>query len=102
MKVAQLCLTLCGLMDYIVHGILQARIQEWVAFPSSRDLPNPGLPHCRWILYQLSHKGSPRKPKDISKCKQDRLSYCFFKEIRKSMEAHYIYPVSIRPGTAGP
>ena len=21
---------------------------------------NPGLPHCRWILYQLSHKGSPR------------------------------------------
>ena len=19
---------------------------------------NPGLPHCRWILYQLSHKGS--------------------------------------------
>ena len=21
---------------------------------------NPGLPHCKWILYQLSHKGSPR------------------------------------------
>ena len=21
---------------------------------------NPGLPHCRWILYQLSHQGSPR------------------------------------------
>ena len=21
---------------------------------------NPGLPHCRWILYQLSHKGTPR------------------------------------------
>ena len=21
---------------------------------------NPGRPHCRWILYQLSHKGSPR------------------------------------------
>ena len=21
---------------------------------------NPGLPHCRWILYQLSHKASPR------------------------------------------
>ena len=26
-------------------------------FPT-QDL-NPGLPHCRWILYQLSHKGSP-------------------------------------------
>ena len=21
---------------------------------------NPDFPHCRWILYQLSHKGSPR------------------------------------------
>ena len=21
---------------------------------------NPGLPHCRWILYQLNHKGSPK------------------------------------------
>ena len=21
---------------------------------------NPGLPHCRWILHQLGHKGSPR------------------------------------------
>ena len=21
----------------------------------------PGLPHCRWILYQLSHQGSPCK-----------------------------------------
>ena len=21
---------------------------------------NPGFPHCRWILYQLSHKGSPK------------------------------------------
>ena len=21
---------------------------------------NPGLPHCRWILFQLNHKGSPR------------------------------------------
>ena len=49
-------------MDYIVHGILQARILEWVAFPFSRGSQglNPGLLHCRWVLYQLSHKGSPR------------------------------------------
>jgi len=26
-----------------VHGILQARILEWVAMPSSKDLPNPGI-----------------------------------------------------------
>jgi len=30
-------------MEYTVHGILQARILEWVAFPFSRNLPNPGI-----------------------------------------------------------
>ena len=29
--------------DYTVHGVLQTRILEWVAFPLSRDLPNPGI-----------------------------------------------------------
>ena len=43
MKVAQLCLTLCDPMDYTVHGILQARTQEWYLFPSPGDLPNPGI-----------------------------------------------------------
>ena len=42
-KVAQSCPTLCDSMDYTVHGILQARILEWVAFPFSGDLPNPGI-----------------------------------------------------------
>ena len=35
-KVSQSCQTLCDHMDYTVHGILQARILEWVAFPFSR------------------------------------------------------------------
>ena len=30
----------------------------WGIFPTQGL--NPGLLHCRWILYQLSHKGSPR------------------------------------------
>ena len=30
-------------MDYTVHVILQARILEWVAFPFSGDLLNPGI-----------------------------------------------------------
>ena len=38
-KVTQSSPTLCDPMDYTVHGLL-------------------GLPHCRRILYQLSHKGS--------------------------------------------
>ena len=99
LKVTQSCPTLCDPTDYTVHGILQARILQWVAFPFSRGssqprdqtqestLPaepqgkpkntgvgslsllqgifptqgsNPGVPHCRWMLYQLSQKGSPR------------------------------------------
>ena len=40
-KVAQSCLTLCSPMDYAVHGILQARILEWVAFPFSRGFSQP-------------------------------------------------------------
>ena len=33
-------------------------------FPTQRS--DPGLPHCRWILYQLSHKGSPRIPEWVA------------------------------------
>ena len=40
-KVAQSCLTLCDPMDYTVHGILQARILEWVTFPFSRGFSQP-------------------------------------------------------------
>ena len=42
-KVAQPCPTLCDPIDYTVHGILQARILEWVAFPSPGVLPDPGI-----------------------------------------------------------
>ena len=59
----------CSLSGSSVLGILQARILKWVAhsllqriFPTQRS--NPGLPHCRWILYHLSHQGSP----DIEIC----------------------------------
>ena len=40
-KVIQLCPTLFDPMDYTVHGILQARILEWVAFPFSRGSSQP-------------------------------------------------------------
>ena len=45
--VTQLCLILCKSMDFSppspsVHGILKARILEWVAFPSPGGLPNTG------------------------------------------------------------
>ena len=43
-----------------------SRILEWVALPFSRGFFQPrdptqlSLPHCRGILYQLSHKGNPK------------------------------------------
>ena len=63
--VTQLCLTLWEPMDWdlpgsSVHGILQARILEWVAISFSRrsswprDRTHLGLLHCRQILYHLA------------------------------------------------
>ena len=70
-KVTQLCLTLCDPMDYTVHGILQARILECVAFPfskgssQSRDRSQVSC-ICRQILHQLSHQGSLRIPEWVA------------------------------------
>ena len=56
----------CSPPGFSVHGILQVRILEWVAISFSRGSAifptqgsNPDLPHCRQILYHLSHPGSP-------------------------------------------
>jgi len=61
--------TFCDPMGYslpgsFVHGRLQARILKWVAISFFRGIfltqgSNPGLLHCRQILYGLSHQGSP-------------------------------------------
>ena len=67
MVVAESCLTLCDPMDCSspgssVHGILQARILEWVASPfskrSSRPRDQTQVSCCRQIVYHLSHQGS--------------------------------------------
>ena len=41
LKVPQSCPALCDPMDYTAHGILQARILEWVAVPFSRGSSQP-------------------------------------------------------------
>ena len=65
MKVAQLCLTLCDPIDYIVHGILQARILEWVAIPFSGDLTNPEIkPRSPTLQADPLPAEPPRKPKN--------------------------------------
>ena len=62
-KVAQSCPTLCDPMDYSPWnspgqntGVGSLSLLQGI-FPTQGL--NLGLPHCRWILYQLSHKGSP-------------------------------------------
>jgi len=64
-KVTQLCPTLCDPVDYTVHGILQDRILEWVAFPFSRDLSNPRIepssPTLQADSLPAEPQGRPRK-----------------------------------------
>ena len=36
--------------------------------PPPGDLPNPGIPYCRWILYHLSHQGSPSPQRSHFDC----------------------------------
>ena len=68
----QSCLALCDPMDCSppgssVHGILQARILEWIAMPSSRGSSRPRDQTCisyvscigRQVLYCYHHLGSP-------------------------------------------
>ena len=33
----------CSLPGSFIHGIFQARILEWVVFPSPGNLPDPGI-----------------------------------------------------------
>ena len=71
-EVTQSYPTLCSPVDCSppgssVHGILQARVLEWVAISFSRGSPRPRDRTCvpcvscigRWILSQLGHRGSP-------------------------------------------
>ena len=61
-KVAQSCLTLCDPMDYTAWnspgqntGVGSLSLLQGI-FPTQGS--NPGLQHCKKILYQLSHQGS--------------------------------------------
>ena len=44
-------------MDYIVHGILQARIPEWVAVSSSKECSQPGIESRSLALWADSLPG---------------------------------------------
>ena len=63
-KITQSCPTRCDPMEYSPWyspgqntGVGSFSLLQGI-FPTQGL--NPGLPHCRQILYQLSHQGSPR------------------------------------------
>ena len=71
-KSLQLCLSLCDPVGCsppgsFVHGILQARILEWVAIPFSTGSSQPMNQTCvsniscigKWVLYHQRHPGRP-------------------------------------------
>ena len=58
-KSLQACPTLCDPMDCSlpgswVHGILHARILEWVAMPPPGDLPDPGIKPVSLMSHALA------------------------------------------------
>ena len=87
------CLTLCDPMDCSppgssIHGILQARILEWVAiflvqgiFPTQGS--NPSLPHCRQMLCWLSYQGSSN---NIVQEHSSSYSYIFFVNLTVNLD----------------
>ena len=65
MKVTQSCPTLCGPMDYTAHGILQARVLEWAAFPFSGGSCQPRVEPRSPVLQADSLPADlPGKPKN--------------------------------------
>ena len=74
----QSCLTLCDPIDCSppgssVHAILQARMLEWVAMPSSRGSSQPRDQTCISCIgggsLLLSHWGRPENSTNVNKCK---------------------------------
>ena len=63
-SVAKSCLTLCNPADYClpgssVHGILKARILEWVAVPSSRGSEKAMATHSSTLAWKIPWTEEP-------------------------------------------
>ena len=112
MLVPQLCLILCDLMDCSTpsssfRGILQARILEWLPFPSPGDLPDPGI-ECGSPALQADslpsawdgRQGSPNQssrigfmPKNLLKLVSDWITQVCFLLTRCSI--HTSFPLTL-------
>ena len=55
----------CSLLGFSVHGILPARILEWVTFSTPRDLPNPEIEPMSSVSPVLRADYLPTEPYNI-------------------------------------
>ena len=85
-KVTLSCLTLCDPTSYTVHGILQGRILEWVAFPFSRRSSQP-----RSLALQVnSLPAEPKgRPKNTEMCSLSLLQRIFLTQESNHGLLHY-------------
>ena len=88
-KVTQSCPTLCDPMDYIVHGIPQARILEWVAFLFPRGSSHPGIeprsPELQADSLPPEPQGKPKTDENVSKDTQATLKEILICQIWDNM-----------------
>ena len=109
MLVAQSCPDLWDPMDCSppgspVHEIFQIRIWEWVAIPFSRRIfptqgSDPSLPHCRQILYRLSHQGSPQnKIKSSKEEKKKKTQWVKVDSLTRTALINTIFNGAVRQG----
>ena len=97
-KGAQSCPTLFDSRDYTVHGILQARILEWVAFPFSRDLPNPGIkPKSSTLQADSLPAEPPTKPKSAVYFNFSFFNGCIVLLFRCSVVSDSLQPRGLQP-----
>ena len=104
-------------MDYTVHGILQAGILEWVAFPFSGDLPKPGIeprspalpekamaPHSSTLAWKIPGMEEPGGLQSMGSLKNhttQRLHF-HFHALEKEMATHSSVLAWRIPGTGEP
>ena len=90
-KATQLCLTLCDPMDSTVHGILQARILQWITFPFSRGSSQPRDQTQVSLIARDSLPAEPQgKPQNLLSGYRNQSTTGVLVSIRVDKSTHFI------------
>ena len=95
----------CSPPDFFVHGILQARLLEWVAMPSSKGSSQPR----DWICISciaggfFSHWATWESlPKDVEKLKLTYIARGIVKWYKQKMDLHFLKIIGLPHNPAVP